>query len=389
MLRRLLDYVIKRANPVVIVGAGYMGRKLMEFFEENSNISIKAFFDNNEDLIGSCINNIEIMKPYKEKEERLLYIIAVVSSEMRDELCAQLQSLEIQMDDIVMYYPIRDYAYLSSLDEKYYEEEIQDMYFDYLGKKINWQNPSTYNEIITWERLNAKDERRTILADKFLVRDWVREQIGERYLTKLYGVWDDAEDIDFEVLPDAFVLKVNNGSSRNIVVKNKSLINQREIRRQLNEWKRINYAYMYLELQYKDIVPKIICEEYLEGVAESEYDYNIFCFHGEPAYIWCIRGSHKPDCKASFYSKDWEMMPFSYGYPKDEIIAPRPEKLEEMLEISRVLSKDFRHVRVDLYNLSDGRVLFGEMTFSTWAGWRRWVPEEYDLFFGNMILGKE
>ena len=389
MLRRVLDCVTKRTNTVIIVGAGKTGREMMEFIEENSDITVKAFFDNNEDLIGNRINNIEIMKPYKEKDEKVLYVVAVVSPKMRDELCAQLEALKIQMDDIVVCYPTRDYAYLSSLDEKYYEEEIQDIYFQTFGKKINWQHPSTYNEIINWERLNVKDERRTRLADKFLVRDWVKEQIGEKYLTKLYGVWDNAEDIDFEALPDAFVLKVNNGSGRNIVVKDKSKIDQGEIRRQLNEWKRINYAYMFLEFQYKDIVPKIICEEYLEGVAENVYDYNIYCFHGEPAYIWCIRESHKPDCKASFYSKDWEMMPFSYGYPKDEIIAPRPEKLEEMLEISRVLSKDFQHVRVDLYNLPDGRVLFGEMTFTTWGGWMHWEPEEYDLIFGKMILGNE
>ena len=149
--------------------------------------------------------------------------------------------------------------------------------------------------------------------------------------------------------------------------------------------KKSNFAFQTFEMQYKNVVPKIICEEYLEGVAESVYDYNIYCFHGEPEYIWCIKGSHRPGCQASFYNKDWELQPFSYGYPKDPVLAPRPEKLDEMLELSRVLSKDFQHVRVDWYNLPDGRVLFGEMTFSTWSGLMHFEPEKYDAVFGSLI----
>ena len=297
----------------------------------------------------------------------------------------QLQQLHICSDNIVICYGYRDYEYLYNLDEKYYEEEVKDIYFETFGKEIDLKNPRTYNEKINWERLYLKDERRSRLADKFLVRDWVKERIGEGYLPKLYGVWDCVKDIDFSNLPNAFVLKLTNGSGRNIVIKNKLQMNQEAVCDQLEKWMQTNYAYMFLEFQYKDIVPKIICEEYLEGVADDVYDYNIFCFHGEPEYVWCIKGSHKPDCKASFYTRDWEMMPFSYGYPRDDEEAPRPKKLEEMLEICRILSKDFEHVRVDLYNLPDGRVLFGEITFTTWGGLMKWVPEEQDAIFGNLI----
>lgn len=153
----------------------------------------------------------------------------------------------------------------------------------------------------------------------------------------------------------------------------------------MNEWKEINYAYLSLELHYRDIEPKIICEEYLPGLADNVYDYNIYCFHGKPKYIWCIKGSHKADCKASFYSTDWEMQSFSFLYPKDHDLAPKPEKLDKMLELSEILCKDFDHVRVDWYNLPDGRVLFGEMTFSSGAGFAAWTPEEYDTIFGEMI----
>ncbi len=382
-----LYHIRKRAQEaegVVIVGAGHRGKDMFTYLK-NNGIVVKSFFDNNT-LIGTGINNIEVLKPHKIEENGILYIIAVESVEMCNELHAQLIKLGVEDNDIVAYYR-QNYDFLKNLDKKYYKEAIDNMYYDYFGRKMDWENPSTYNEIINWEKLNIRDERRTRLADKLLVKDWVREQIGEKYITKLYGSWNDAEDIDFNALPNQFVLKLNNGSGRNIVVKDKNLIDRTKVCRQLNEWKNFNFAYKALELHYRDINPKIICEEYLDGVADNVYDYNIYCFQGEPMYIWCIKGSHKPDCKASFYNKDWKMMPFVYRYPKDNIVAPKPEKLEEMLNLCRILSKGFKHVRVDWYNLPDGRVLFGEMTFSTCAGLRRFEPEEYDNIFANLIKG--
>lgn len=383
-----LDYVTKRArsaNKVVIVGAGLRGRELLNQLLADTSISITAFFDNNEKLQGSVVENIEVFPPYKMEEENCLYIIAVDAMNIREILREQLKALGICEKEIVNYYFYRDYDYLSTLDEKYYKNEIEAMYYEVLGKKINWQSPAAYTEIINWEKLNVKDERRTRLADKYLVREWVKEQIGEKYLTKSYGVWDNADEIDFDSLPDAFALKVNNGSGRNIIVKNKAELNYEEIRRQLNEWMKSNFAYMSIELHYRDIVPKIICEEYLDGLAENVYDYNIYCFHGKPQYVHCIKASHRPGWSGSFYDKDWVMQPFSYGCPKDPVLAPKPEKLEEMMELSKILSKDFKHVRVDWYNLPDGRVLFGEMTFSAWSGLGEFCPEEYDVIFGNLI----
>lgn len=161
------------------------------------------------------------------------------------------------MESIVACYCNRTYEYMSNLDKKYYEEELQTRYFECFGKYINLKLPVTYNEKINWEKLNSRDTRRKLLADKYLVKEWAKGKIGEEHITKLYGVWDHAEDIDFDMLPDAFVLKVNNGSERNIFVKDKSKIDRKEICRQLNEWKEINYAYLSLELHYRDIEPKI------------------------------------------------------------------------------------------------------------------------------------
>lgn len=298
---------------------------------------------------------------------------------------SQLISLGISNIDITTYDYNCIYDYLSNLDEKDYKEALQKRYYKIFGRKINWDYPVTYNEKINCDKLKIHNDIRAKLVDKLMVKNWVKEKIGEEYVTRLYAVWDTADDINFEDLPNSFVLKVNNGSGRNIIVKDKQNIDKDLVRKQLGIWLSQNFAYVSLELQYKDVVPKIICEEYLEGVAEEIYDYNIYCFHGEPEYIWCIKGSHRPGCKASFYNKKWEMQPFSYGYPKDEEVAPAPAKLDEMLKLSRILCEDFEHVRVDWYNLPDGRVLFGEMTFTSWSGLRRFEPDEYDTVFGNLI----
>lgn len=385
-MERLLETVLENAHKVgnvVVVGAGRRGRELLFHLNKEKSICVLCIFDNaiEEDKIGE----VSVSHPYKIKGKECIYIIAIDSLKVQKEVTNQLKNLGISEKDILYFYNVRNYDYISSLDEKDYRNEIQAMYYEHFSRKINWQNPSTYTEIINWEKVNVRDKRRTELADKYLARKWVGDKIGDEHLTKIYGVWDNANEIKFDELPNAFVLKLNNGSGYNIIVKNKLDIDQTEVRKKLNKWKDRNYAYCSLELHYKDIVPKIICEEYLEGLAENIYDYNIYCFHGEPVYIWCIKGSHKPDCKASFYDKNWDMQPFSFGYPKDPILAPRPVKLNEMLEFSRILSQDFNHVRVDWYNMPDGRLLFGEMTFSSWSGLSHFEPEEYDNYFGNLI----
>ena len=382
-----LNHVIKRArkaDKAVIVGAGERGKELLGHLLKEALISVEAFFDNSQALLDTHIENIRVLKPYKIQHGECIYIIAVDSERIRKELRNQLTLLGIPEKDIIIYY-YGDYDYLCTVDEKYYEDENKLMYYERLGKEINLETPTTYTEIINWEKLNVRDKRKTVLADKYLVREWVKDQIGEKYLTKLYGVWEDARNIDFDLLPNAFALKVNNGSGRNIIVKNKAEIDFEQVRRLLNEWKECNYAYTSLEYHYKDIPPRILCEEYLEGLAESVYDYNIYCFHGKPEYIHCLKESHKPGWRGSFYDKDWVMQPFSYGCPKDPVAAPKPQNLNEMLRLSKLLCKDFEHVRVDWYDLPDGRVLFGEMTFSPWSGLCKFYPEEYDFIFGKLI----
>ncbi len=374
----------KSSNCIVVVGAS-SGTDVQSFLREN-DILISEFFDNNELFTGTCVNGVRVSKPYKVDLEKVLYIISAKSEKNRQELKQQLHCLGIESEYVNMV-PVykSDEDKLPYMNEKEMLEEISNIYISEIGKIPNLENPVTYTEKVNANKIHMGNERCTLLADKYLVKEIIKNEVGEQYVVPLFGVWENAEDINYDNLPDKFVLKVNNASGRNILVKDKKKLNIGETNKKLNAWLKENYGYEGFSLQYRGIQPKIICEEYLDGLAESVYDYQFFCFHGAPKYIWCINGSHRAGCRASFYDLDWNVQPFSFGYPRDDRVAPKPSKLEEMIELSKKLSKGFEHVRVDLYEMPDGRVLFGEMTFQTWGGFRRFYPPEYDYIMGKMF----
>lgn len=385
----LSELSIKAEEKLAIVGAGKQGRELFTQLKSRG-VAVKIFLDNDETLHGHTIDGITVER-VQNMGEGWGYIVAIGNSSIRDDLEKQLLRDKVSEKSIIKFSLVKDYEYYRNVYlNGQCKVELDKVYYKEFSRKLNWDNPSRYTEILNVEKLNKQDPLRTKLADKVEVRKWVKEKIGEKYLIKRYYEWDRVEDIDFEKLPEKFVLKLNNGSGRNIIVKNKKKLDIGETVQTLTEWFTQNYAFCNgcYEFQYKDIKPQIVCEEYLEGVAETVYDYNIYCFHGSPKYIWCIKGSHRPECQASFYDIEWNMQPFSFGYPKDPVPAPKPEKLEEMLEMSAILCKGFDHVRVDWYNLPDGRVLFGEMTFTSWSGLKKFEPDEYDEYFGRLILEK-
>ena len=368
----------------VVVGAGRYGLELVTSLIDKG-ISIEYIFDNKDELNGLYAYGIQVVRPFYVDGKDFFYIVAVDNDFNRYCLIKQLTELGISNESIVCYYPHRCLDYHAELSPDDYKKAVETVFEDEFGYPMPWDNPQTYNEKINWEKFNLSDERRTVLSDKLRVREWVSSKIGKEHLTRHLAIWEQVDDVDFDILPGSFVLKANNASSRNILVKNKSELDREKTRDRLRHWMSSNYMFENFEMHYKDIKPCIIAEEYLDGMAESLYDYNVFCFHGEPEYIWCIKGSHRPGCSATFYDKDWKMQPFSYGYPLDIYPAPRPEKLDEMLELTRELCRGFDHVRVDWYIMPDGRILFGEMTFQTWGGIRRIVPAKYDLLLGSLI----
>ena len=280
----------------------------------------------------------------------------------------------------------RDYDYYSRLPEKLVPLELKWWYEKVTGDELDYEHPITYDQKIQWMKLFDNDKRKTLLADKYLVREWVKERIGEKYLIPLLGVYDCFDDINFRDLPDSFVLKYNHGSGFNLLVDNKAEVDMSKAKAQFDRWRVENYAYYTgFELHYRDIRPKIVAEEKLVSAdGEDLKDYKLFVFDGAVKFIQ-VDFDRYTDHKRNLYTPDWEYMNCSIGYKTDpKRIIPRPGCLKELIELAEKLGEGFAHVRVDFYVVED-RIFFGEMTFTHGSGIERFSPKEFGVTVGGWI----
>ena len=276
------------------------------------------------------------------------------------------------------------YKFYKGLSTENYQNELCEWYKNKTGKVLDIDNPKTLNEKIQWLKLYDSTEIKGRFSDKYEVREFVKEKIGEEYLIPLLGVWESFEEISFEKLPHKFVLKATHGSGWNVVVKDKNKIDIEKIRDKFHRWLGKNYAFMHgLELHYKNIQPRIIAEQYMESDDNNLMDYKILCFNGEPKYIW-VDTDRYIDHKRDIFDLNWRHENFIIGFPNSNKIIERPENLEEMISLARKLSSGFSFVRLDMYNINE-KIYFGEMTFTSGSGIEKIQPEEYDIFLGQLI----
>lgn len=272
---------------------------------------------------------------------------------------------------------------LELLSEAEYPKLIENEYMKTIGHKLNWNLLQTYTEKMQWEKIYDKNPLKTVLADKYQVREWVEKKIGSEYLIPLLGIWDSFEDIDFDLLPNQFVLKTNHGTGTNLIVKDKNTIRMKSIKRMFDDWMATDYAFTNsLQLHYRNIPRKILAEKYLETNLGELQDYKFLCFGGKPCFCWVDLGRFSKHTRTVF-NMNWELQPWtqaSYGIANYDI--PKPKNFEKMIEIATTLSQGFSHVRVDLYNV-DGKIYFGEMTFTNGSGLDQIVPEKYDRILGD------
>lgn len=251
------------------------------------------------------------------------------------------------------------------------------------GKKLNLESPRLFNEKMQYFKLYCRDQIYHQLSDKYEVRDWVQKKIGRKYLTELYGVFNNVDEIPFDLLPDKFVLKLTNGSGYNYICKHKTNDEIKKIKRRFHMWQNIDFYMLGREWIYKGIKNRIICEEYLDS--ESQYgliDYKVFCFDGVPKLIQ-VDFDRFANHKRNLYTPDWKFIDEIVAYPNDkEASLPKPLNLEEMINVASVLSQDFQQVRVDFY-IVKGRLIFGEMTFSHGAGYLKYGSEEFEKEMGD------
>ena len=258
-------------------------------------------------------------------------------------------------------------------------------YWAYRGEKLNIENPKKYSEKLQWLKIHDKNPTYTKLVDKYEVKDIIKEKIGSQYIIPTLGVWDDFDDINFEELPNQFVLKCTHDSGGIVICKNKEELDIKKAKKKLKKHLSYNFYYFGREWPYKNVKPRIIAEKYMKDESEEELiDYKIFCFHGEPKFIQVDIRIFSNN-RRNIYDIKWNLQDVKVEYEcelKKEI--QKPKKLDEMLYIARTLSKDIPHVRVDLY-LVNNQIYFGELTFYSGSGITKRGTTEDEIEIGKLI----
>ena len=276
--------------------------------------------------------------------------------------------------------------YRRMCDRKYLER----FYKAHLGERLNLDAPKTFNEKIQWLKLNDRKPEYTQMVDKIGAKKYVSERLGEEYIIPTLGVWDSFDEIDFNELPDQFVLKCAHGSGDLVICQDKSKLDIQKIRKKMAVYLKREYYYYGREWPYKDVEPRIFAEQYMcdsESDQNNLTDYKFFCFDGVPKFVMTVRDRTKGKGKAMhrFYDTEWNIQDLDLDYRNEKKIPePKPENLDQMLEIASILSKGIKHLRVDLYRIK-GKIYFGEMTFYHMSGVETFVPKEWDLKLGEYI----
>ena len=253
------------------------------------------------------------------------------------------------------------------------------------GERLNLNNPQTFNEKIQWLKIYYHNPLYTQLVDKYAVREYVESKIGKQYLTKCYGVFKSFDEIDLDQLPDRFVMKCTHDCGSAVLCKSKKDFNRDKVKRKLEEALLHNYYYQGREWPYKNVIPRIIVEEYLEDQKIADlYDYKVFCFNGLPKILFITSGRHSGDMRLDFYDLDFNKLPFERGYLNSKLEIKKPANFDLMIELASKLSHDIPFVRVDFYNIQ-GRIVFGEMTFSPGGGMETFKPKKWDYILGSWI----
>lgn len=259
-------------------------------------------------------------------------------------------------------------------------------YFSGMGKFPNLDNPVTYNEKLQWLKLNDIHEEYTQLVDKYEVKEIIRKRIGDEYIIPTLGVYDSFDEIDFEKLPNQFVLKTTHDSGGVVVCPDKTKLNKKTARKKLEKSLRHNFFYEHREYPYKSIKPHIIAEQYMVDESATELkDYKFFCFDGKCKMLFIATDrQRREEPFFNFFDRNFNPLPFKQGHPVNPTPPKKPDGFEEMVRVAEQLSIGYPHIRVDLYNIN-GKIYFGELTFFHFSGNVPFKPEEWDYKIGEWL----
>ena len=268
-------------------------------------------------------------------------------------------------------------------DEKYLFKK----YFSLLGKKLDFNNATTFNEKLQWLKLYDRKPVYTTMVDKYRVKEYVSAAIGKEYVIPTIGVWDNPDDIDFDRLPNSFVLKCNHNSGLGMCIcSDKSTLNISKVKKALKKGLKQDYYLTGREWPYKNVERKIIAEKYMEAESGQLIDYKVHCFNGEPRFILVCKDRFKDSgLTEDFFTTEWELMPVKRpDINQSKTPIDRPDQLEEILSLASKLSEGIPFIRVDFY-IINGKVYFSELTFFPASGFEKFEPEEWDGIFGEWL----
>lgn len=264
---------------------------------------------------------------------------------------------------------------------------IKLMFEKRMGYKLNLKSPTDYNEKLQWLKLYDRNPEYTKLVDKYDVREYIKDTIGEEYLIPIYGVYNDYSDIIFENLPNTFVIKATHRSGDVIIIKDKDEINHEKLKKTIKKWLKTKYFYNSREWPYKGVKPRIVIEKLMiDKTNDDLMDYKFLCFNGEPKYIEVMSDRFaEGGYKVNYFNLNWEKLDIKR---KNRLSSnkniKKPANLNRMIEISRVLSKNKRFSRIDLYNIN-GKIYFGEITFYPGGGHILFENNDISRYLGSLI----
>lgn len=286
-----------------------------------------------------------------------------------------------------------DYRFIINSQHGFYHSMPDDVYLERLfkakvGTELNLSNPKTFNEKLQWLKLFDRRPEYTTMVDKYAVKQWVADRIGEEYIIPTLGVWNNFDEIDVNALPDQFVLKCTHDSGSVVICRDKHKFSKEDARKKINHLLKRNYYLCSREWPYKNVQPRILAEQYLEDNAEREEltDYKIHCYNGVPKVVQIIsnRFAESGMCN-DHYTTDWERLDLRRShYRNAEEGSKRPDELPQLLESAAILSNGIPYIRVDFY-IVNHRIYFGELTFFPASGFNPFDPEYYDGLFGSWI----
>lgn len=254
------------------------------------------------------------------------------------------------------------------------------------GKKLDLENPVTFNEKLQWLKLYNRNPMYTTMVDKYEAKKYVANIISDEHIIPTLGIYDSVEDIDFDSLPNQFVLKCTHDSGGIVICQDKTQLNRKKAIKKLRKGLKSNFYWTNREWPYKNVTPRIIAEKYMTNGDGELRDYKFFCFDGVPRvmFIASDRFNKEEETKFDFFDMEFNHLPFRNGHPNATKPIERPAEFDEMRMLASKLSKGIPQVRVDFYDVN-GQIYFGEMTFFHWSGFVKFDPEEWDYKIGEMI----